>query len=154
MFFVCAIIWLFSMFLHVYRRVLGAPRGSFWGPGGSGEVPGVRGGPREVPGGSWGALGKRLFLFFQRWICQWSNEILMFSDLGGFVRRSVVIALCYFFSVFRSLLFAKQWGEYAIKTKCFSMFPKSASSDSNEKRMPKTWFREVKFEVHVDQFWK
>ena len=34
-------------------------------------------------------------------------------------RWGVGIVLCYFFVVFRSLLFAKQWGEYAIKTNCF-----------------------------------
>ena len=47
----------------------------------------------------------------------------MFSVLSDFVRRSVVIALCYFFIVFGSLLFAKQWGEYVIKTKVFWMIP-------------------------------
>ena len=57
------------------------------------------------------------------WICQWSNEILMFSVLTDSVRLSVVIALCYFFIVFGSLLFAKQWGEYVIKTKVFWMIP-------------------------------
>ena len=57
------------------------------------------------------------------WICQRSNEILMFSVLSDFVRRLVVIALCYFFIVFGSLLFAKQWGEYVIKTKVFWMIP-------------------------------
>jgi hypothetical protein len=43
----------------------------------------------------------------------------MFSVLSDFVRRSVVIALCYFFIVFGSVLFAKQGGEYVIKTKVF-----------------------------------
>ncbi len=59
-----------------------------------------------------------------------------------------------FLIVFRGLRFAKQWGEYAIKTNCFLTIPKLVSSKSNEEMMPKTWFREVNFEVHVDQFWK
>ena len=40
---------------------------------------------------------------FQRWICRWSNEILRFSDSGGFGKGSVFIGLCYFFIDFGSL---------------------------------------------------
>ena len=83
----------------------------------------------------------------------------MFSVLGGFVKRSVVIGLCYFFIVFRSLFFAKQSGEFAIKTKCFSTFLKSASSDFNEKTMPKHDFgrwilrpRSINFEGNPRRF--
>ena len=101
----------------IYR--IGGPQGSFGGPLGVLGVlwgsRGVRGrpgkgwgGPREDPGGSWAGLENRHFLFVVRWICQRSNEILMFSVLSDFVRRSVVIAVCYFSIVFGSLLFAKQ----------------------------------------------
>ena len=79
---------------------------------GSGEV---RGGPwrglgvpgrfRRCPGG---AFEKRHFLFCWKGMCHRSNQILMFSILGGFMKRSVVIVLCYFVIVFRSLFFAKQ----------------------------------------------
>ena len=36
---------------------------------------------------------------------------------------------------------------------CFLTIPILTSWDFNEKMMPKTWFREVKFEAQVDQFW-
>ena len=47
----------------------------------------------------------------------------MFIVLSDFVRQSVVIALWYFFIVFGSLAFAKQWGECVMKTKVFWMIP-------------------------------
>ena len=82
---------------------------------------------REVPGRfrgvSWRGPWNPWFSLFQRWICQRSNEILMFWVRGRFVKRSVVIWLCYFCICFGSLLFAKQWGEHVIKTKVFWMSP-------------------------------
>ena len=62
----------------------------------------------------------------------------MCSVLSDSVRRSVVIALCYFFIVFGSLLFAKHLGEYVIKNNGFLNDSNMASSDFNENMMPKT----------------
>ena len=77
---------------------MGGPRDSFGGPLGV----------QMGQGGSWGALEKIIFCFVGRGGCQSSNEILMFSVWGRFVKRSVVPALYYCLIVFRSLLFAKQ----------------------------------------------
>ena len=81
---------------------------------------------REVPGRfrgvSWRGPWNPWFSFFQRWICQRSNEILMFWVRGRFVKRSVVIWLCYFLLFFEASTFAKQWGEYVIKTIVFGQF--------------------------------
>ena len=47
----------------------------------------------------------------------------MFSVWGRFVKRSVVIGLCYFLSFFEAYIFAKQWGEYVMKTMVFWTHP-------------------------------
>ena len=62
----------------------------------------------------------------------------MFSFLGDFMRRSVVIALCYFLIVFGGLVFAKQVGEYVIKNNCFLNDSIMTSSDFIENIMLKT----------------
>ena len=103
--------------------------------------PGV---PSELPkmsifillGGEF-AYGLEWNSLFRNWSISW--------------RWGVGIVLCNFLVVFRSLLFEKQWGEYAIKTNCFLTIPILTSWDFDEQMMPKTWFREVKFEVQVDQ---
>ena len=62
------------------------------------------GGPMEVPGESWRLPWKRSKAFFLevklRWFCQRSKQILTFSVLGRFVKRSVVIGSCYLFVFF------------------------------------------------------
>ena len=62
------------------------------------------GGPREVLEASWRnpwETSKTLFLEVNlRFFFKWSKLILMFSVLGRFVKRSVVIGSCLLFHVF------------------------------------------------------
>ena len=61
----------------------------------------------------------------------------MFSVWSDFVRKSVVIALCYVLIVFGILLFGKQRGEYVIETIAFLNDSNMAPSYFNENMMPK-----------------
>ena len=82
-----------------------------------------RGGHRVFSGRFSGAVWKQSFPFFWRWICQLSNEILMFLVLGRFVNRSVAIWWCYFLLFFKAFTFEKQWGECDTKTMVLSTSP-------------------------------
>ena len=98
---------------------MGVPRGSC----GSGEVREALGGIRGVLGGGGrrdglggSRPGKGHFLLFGGWICQSSNDILLFSVLGRFVKRSVVIELFYVSLFFGAYISAKQWCEYVMES--------------------------------------
>ena len=125
--------------------VLGDIFGAFWVPGrplGVPErLPGTLGGLGrnviDLTGG--GSTGSKIYFWktlpeLDPWRAFWASqatfillgrEFVYGIDWNGLFRNwatsrrwGVGIELCYFFVVFRSLLFAKQWGEYVAKTNC------------------------------------
>ena len=133
--------------------VLGGSRGGSMGGsrrslGFSGAVGGSLGAPQGVSGG---LLKMSIFILLGgefAYGLEWNG---LFRNWSTSRRWGVGIVLCNFLFVFRSLLFGKLWGEYGMKTDCFLTIPILTSWDFNEQMMPKTWFRQVKFEVQVDR---
>ena len=57
------------------------------------------------------------------WTYQLSNDILMFSVWGRFVKRSAVMGVLHLLSLFEAYICSKHWGEHFTKTMSFKTIP-------------------------------
>ena len=112
------------------RTVLGCSRRIFGG---------VLEGPFSLFGGGEFAHGIMKYWYFSFWVVFWQLRWMV----------SLVIVFVHFLVIG----FAKQWGEYTIKTNWFLTILKAVCSRLCEKKVTKTWFREVNFEPLDHQFW-
>ena len=96
-------------------------------PGARGALGRGQGGPRGVPRAPRGVPGKAHFLLFWKWIFQRSNEILMFSLQGDFVKSLDASHVLLFFDRFSKHAFCKSLRWIYWKSLCFWTFSKPAS---------------------------
>ena len=139
------------------RRPGRIPGTSLRGPGSSWRVPG---GQDNVSDGSgvfeediWRGPGRPFFSFWGGEFAHGIMKYWYFSFWVVFWQLRWMVSLVIVFVHFLVIGFAKQWGEYTIKTNWFLTILKAVCSRLCEKKVTKTWFREVNFEPLDHQFW-